>query len=97
MIHTQFHFTVHNSRIAGALDRLAQCTAAPLIKADRVEREVNNVHAEFSRNTNSDERRLSQLRRALGNRPYSKFSTGNIATLWDDPKSRNRYCTAFRK
>lgn len=38
-----------------------------------------------SRNTNSDSRKLLQLRRSLCEPPYSGFSTGSIQTLWEDP------------
>ena len=41
-----------------------------------------------SRNTNSDSRKLLQLKRSLcGTHPYSGFSTGSIETLWEDPKA----------
>jgi hypothetical protein len=50
-----------------------------------VAREVENVHAEYCRNTNSDARKLLQLRRSLGVAPYSNFSTGSLATLRDAP------------
>jgi hypothetical protein len=43
------------------------------------------VHAEYSRNTNSDARKILQLRRSLGRAPLSKFSTGSAATLRDAP------------
>lgn len=43
--------------------------------------EVENVHAEFSRNCNSDDRKLLQLRRSMMGPPYNQFSTGNIETL----------------
>jgi insulysin len=51
-------------------------------------REVENVHAEYSRNTNSDGRKLLQLRRSLCLPPYSNFSTGSIATLWEQPQQQ---------
>jgi insulysin len=50
-------------------------------------REVENVQAEYSRNTNSDARKLLQLKRSLGLPPYSGFSTGSIDTLWKDPQA----------
>jgi secreted Zn-dependent insulinase-like peptidase len=51
-------------------------------------REVENVHAEYSRNTNSDGRKLLQLRRSLCLPPYSNFSTGSINTLWEQPQQQ---------
>jgi insulysin len=49
MVHTQYHFKVHHTAFEGALDRLAQFFTAPLVAADAVSREVEAVHAEFSR------------------------------------------------
>ncbi len=43
------------------------------------------MHAEFSRNCNSDARKLLQLRRSTCQAPYSQFSTGNIDTLREGP------------
>lgn len=43
------------------------------------------MHAEYSRNCNSDGRKVLQLRRSMGQPPYSQFSTGSISTLRDTP------------
>jgi secreted Zn-dependent insulinase-like peptidase len=51
-------------------------------------REVENVHAEYLRNTNSDGRKLLQLRRSLCLPPYSNFSTGSLNTLWEQPQQQ---------
>jgi len=40
-----------------------------------------------SRNTNSDSRKLLQLKRSFGEPPYSGFSTGSIKTLWEEPNA----------
>lgn len=40
-----------------------------------------------SRNTNSDSRKLLQLKRSLCCQPYSGFSTGSISTLWEEPNA----------
>lgn len=85
MVHTRYHFRVHADALPGALARLGAALSAPLIAADSAAREVDNVHSEFSRNTNSDGRKLLQLRRSLCRPPYSSFSTGNIETLWTQP------------
>uniref|UniRef100_A0A061RBI7 Insulin-degrading-like metalloprotease family n=1 Tax=Tetraselmis sp. GSL018 TaxID=582737 RepID=A0A061RBI7_9CHLO len=88
MVHTQFHFTCHSEQLRGALDRLAQFFISPRLAADAIAREVQAVDAEYSRNTNSDSRRLLQLKRSAGGAPYSSFSTGNIETLWEGPASK---------
>ncbi len=55
---------------------------------ESVAREVENVHAEFSRNCNSDARKLLQLKRSGAQPPYSQFSTGSIETLREQPAAR---------
>jgi secreted Zn-dependent insulinase-like peptidase len=85
MVHTQYHLKVSASQLPGAVSRLGAMLSAPLLMPDAAGREVENVHAEYSRNCNSDARKLLQLRRSLGRRPYSSFSTGSITTLRDDP------------
>lgn len=81
MVHTQYHFKVHSSALNGALDRLAQFFIAPLLESESMLREVENVHAEFSRNCNSDDRKLLQLKRSICRPPYSQFSTG-AGSMW---------------
>jgi secreted Zn-dependent insulinase-like peptidase len=81
MVHTQYHLRVSAAQLGGALSRLGAMLSAPLLLAERAAREVENVHAEYSRNRNSDARRLLQLRRSLARAPYAKFSTGSLETL----------------
>eukprot|EP00798_Chlamydomonas_sp_ICE-L_P025195 gene25195-10835_t len=85
MVHTSFYLKIHSSMCGPALHRMGAMLEAPRLKPESVLREVENVHSEFSRNTNSDARKLLQLRRSTSQPPYSKFSTGNITTLRDDP------------
>ncbi|GBF97149.1 insulin-degrading-like metalloprotease [Raphidocelis subcapitata] len=85
MVHTQYHLKVAAAHLPGALARMGAMLSAPLLEAEPAGREVENVHAEYSRNTNSDARKILQLRRSLGRAPLSKFSTGSIATLRDAP------------
>lgn len=40
------------------------------------------MHAEWSRNTNSDARKLLQLRRVAAGPPLAKFSTGGVVGAW---------------
>ncbi|GLC59471.1 hypothetical protein PLESTB_001491000 [Pleodorina starrii] len=85
MVHTSYHFTVASPHLAGALDRLARFFIDPLLHRDSILKEAENVHAEFSRNCNSDARKLLQLRRSAAGGLLAKFSTGNAATLRDAP------------
>jgi insulysin len=77
MVHTTYHFKVAAPALGGALDRLGAALGGPLLAAESILGEMDNVHAEYARNTNSDDRKLLQLRRTEGGgAPYSKFSTG---------------------
>lgn len=67
MVHTSFHFKVTSAATQGALDRLGQFFSHPLLSHDSIMREVENVHAEYSRNTNSDARKLLQVSGGEGN------------------------------
>eukprot|EP00879_Flechtneria_rotunda_P030835 GHRR01033527.1.p1 GENE.GHRR01033527.1~~GHRR01033527.1.p1 ORF type:complete len:485 (+),score=121.85 GHRR01033527.1:146-1456(+) len=88
MVHTKYHFKVHNTALEGALQRFISMLSCPLILASSCAGEVQNVHAEYSRNLNSDGRKLLQLRRSLCRPPYSNFSTGSLQTLWEQPQQQ---------
>ena len=88
--HTQFHFTVLDEHLQGAIDRLSRFFIDPLLGQEDVLAEVENVHAEYSRNGNSDDRKLLQLKRSSMGSPYSSFSTGNLTTLRDGPREGNQ-------
>jgi insulysin len=72
--------------LKGAVERLGAALAQPLLRTESLAREVENVHAEYSRNRNSDSRRLLQLRRSSLGPPLSGFSTGSIETLREAPE-----------
>src|SRR5689334_13312328 len=97
MVHTKYHFKVHHSALQGALQRFGAMLSSPLIAPDSAAREVENVHAEYSRNTNSDSRKLLQLRRSLCEAPYSNFSTGSLDTLWLQPTASGMDVPAMLK
>jgi secreted Zn-dependent insulinase-like peptidase len=61
MVHTSFHFKILHPHLEGAVDRLAQFFTEPLLARESVLAEVENVHAEYSRNRNSDARKLLQV------------------------------------
>ncbi|GIL80830.1 hypothetical protein Vretifemale_9906, partial [Volvox reticuliferus] len=85
MVHTSYHFTVSAPHLRGAMDRLARFFIDPLLHRDSILKEAENVHAEFSRNCNSDARKLLQLRRTAAGGLLGKFSTGSAATLLERP------------
>jgi insulysin len=84
---TRYHARCASSGLEGAVARLGAALASPLLRAESLAREVENVHAEYSRNRNSDARRALQVRRSALGPPLSGFSTGSIETLRDAPQA----------
>ena len=64
---------------------MGQFFTSPLLLRAAVLDEIDNVHSEFSRNCNSDARKLLQLRRSELGDPICKFSTGSREALKDNP------------
>ncbi|KAG8188554.1 hypothetical protein JTE90_007162 [Oedothorax gibbosus] len=87
---TCYYFDVSPSSLVGALDRFSQFFLSPLFTESATEREVNAVHSEHQQNVQNDGWRLIQLKKATcnPNHDFSKFGTGNIDTLFNDPKSK---------
>ncbi|KAH8371843.1 hypothetical protein KR093_009062, partial [Drosophila rubida] len=87
---TKYHFHVAPDKLDGALDRFAQFFIAPLFTASATEREINAVNSEHEKNLSSDLWRMKQVQRHLAKpgHAYSKFGSGNKATLSDIPKAK---------
>eukprot|EP00041_Stephanoeca_diplocostata_P008803 m.131877 g.131877 ORF g.131877 m.131877 type:complete len:1030 (+) comp17483_c0_seq1:47-3136(+) len=87
---TNYFFDVGYEHLEGALDRFAQFFHQPLFNQECTDREVNAVNSENEKNLKNDAWRLNQLDKACSNpkHPYVKFSTGNKATLLEEPRSR---------
>lgn len=87
---TCYIFDINHSSLEAALDRFAQFFVSPLISADGIEREVQAVDAEHSKNLQSDPWRLMQLNRHTSNprHPWSRFHTGSKETLLTIPASK---------
>ena len=81
---------VDTSPLYGALDRFSQFFISPIFLSSTLDRELKAVDSENKKNLQSDNWRLSQLNKSLANKkhPYNHFSTGNLQTLRDDPRSR---------
>ena len=82
-LHTKYHFEVKKSEFEGGLDRFSGFFTCPLLKEDCVDREINAVNSEASRNLQLDQRRNLQVWKHLS-KPDSilnKYSTGNLQTL----------------
>ena len=95
---TIYYFTVSNEGFEGALDRFAQFFISPLFNEGSVEREINAIDNEFSKNINNDIWRLDQLKKSQMKKEsvFKKFSTGNKQTL-SLPDIRERLIVFYKK
>jgi len=84
---TNYYFKVAYDHLHGALDRFSQFFISPLFNEDATDREVNAVDSEFYKNVQSDQRRLWMLTKTMAHpkHPFSKFATGNLQTLSNEP------------
>ena len=95
---TTFYFDVNNDAFEGAIDRFAQFFICSKFDESSVEREINAVDSEFSKNKNNDTWRLYQLFKSELNKesPFSQFSTGNKTTL-NIPDIRDKLIKMYKK
>ena len=95
---TVYHFHVSNEGFEGALDRFAQFFICPIFNEGTVEREINAIDNEFSKNINDDVRRLNQIQLSESKKDsvFNKFSTGNKKTL-TLPDIRKRLLDFYKK
>ncbi|CAG8650489.1 11693_t:CDS:10, partial [Funneliformis caledonium] len=84
---TNYYFEVGTEFLEGALDRFSQFFIKPLFDSSCTDREICAVDSENKKNLQSDHRRIYQLERSLSDPKhlYSKFGTGNLKTLKEDP------------
>ena len=80
---TNFHLRVEAAYLYGAMDRMSAAFVSPLLSHSSLQREMQAVHSEYSKNELTDERRLYQVlaTQALPDHPMHHFSTGSIQTL----------------
>ena len=95
---TVYYFNINNDAFEGALDRFAQFFISSKFNESSVEREINAINSEFSKNKNTDEWRISHLLKSQLNpqSPFSQFSTGNNQTL-SHPDIRERLLKMYNK
>lgn len=86
---TAFYLEVENDALEGAVDRLADAIAAPLLDKKYADRERNAVNAELTLARTRDGMRMAQVSAETINsaHPGSRFSGGNLETLSDKPGS----------
>lgn len=80
---TVFYFEIGNTNFREGLDIFSQFFLCPLLDPKYVEKEMNAVDSEFSKNINNDMWRSQHLFRTTSNpeSPFNMFSTGNMDTL----------------
>ena len=83
MGNTVYYFNIGNASFKEGLDIFSQFFKAPLLNPEYVEKEMNAVNSEFSKNINNDLWRSQNLYRMTSNpdSPFNCFSTGNLDTL----------------
>ncbi|WP_039029906.1 pitrilysin [Leclercia adecarboxylata] len=86
---TAFYLEVENDALEGAVDRLADAIAAPLLDKKYADRERNAVNSELTLARTRDGMRMAQVSAETINpaHPGSRFSGGNLETLSDKPGS----------
>ena len=90
---TVYYFTVNaqaNSQLAESLRRFGSFFTDPLFTESATGRELNAIESENAKNLQSDIFRDYQILKGRANphHPFSKFFTGNKATLLEGPKQR---------
>lgn len=86
---TTFYLEVENDALQGAVDRLADAIAEPLLDKKYADRERNAVNAELTMARSRDGMRMAQVSAETINpaHPGARFSGGNLETLSDKPNS----------
>lgn len=83
---TNYFFDIHTENFDEAFDIFINFFIDPLFNSDSVNREIEAVDSEHTKNYNSDLWRLNRLTKELSdkNHPYYNFGTGNLDTLKKD-------------
>ncbi|WLI76218.1 pitrilysin [Kosakonia sp. H02] len=86
---TAYYLEVENDALDGAVDRLADAIASPMLDKKYGERERNAVNAELTMARTRDGMRMAQVSAETINpaHPGARFSGGNLETLSDKPGS----------
>ena len=86
---TAYYLEVENDALEGAVDRLADAIAEPLLAKKYAQRERNAVNAELTLARSRDGMRMAQVSAETLNpaHPGARFSGGNLETLSDKPGS----------
>ncbi|KAJ2549810.1 metalloprotease [Coemansia sp. RSA 1933] len=93
---TWYHATLDHDGLAGAVDRLAQFFAAPLLE-NHTGDEMAAVQAEFEELAGSDVARFQRLESTLSTdgHSYAQLASGNRTTLHNEPQVRRFFDTMY--
>lgn len=98
---TNYFFDVNAEYFDKALDIFSRFFIDPLFKKETVDREIEAVNSEHSKNYSNDLWRENRLLKHLAksDHPYNKFSTGNKSTLSNSVRDKliefyNKYYSA---
>ena len=96
---TVYFFDVTSDHLDGALARFAAFFICPLFTESAVSREMNAVDSENNKNLQTDAWREDMLLSSLArsDHPFSKFATGNLATLGGKEIDARGKCIEFHR
>ena len=83
---TTYHFSIYNNLLDQALDIFSRFFIDPLFDTESVNKELNSVHSEHSKNINHDGWRGDYFKDIISKKGsvINRFKTGNLASLKKD-------------
>ena len=83
---TVYYFSVFNNKLEKAIDMFSRFFIDPLFDSDSVNRELNAIDSEHSKNIQNDQWRLQHFFGLISKKDslINKFGTGNLETLQKD-------------
>lgn len=83
---TTYHFSIYNNVLDNALDIFSRFFIDPLFDIDSVNKELNAVHSEHSKNINHDGWRGDYFKDIISKKGsiINRFKTGNLSSLKKD-------------
>lgn len=83
---TNYYFSISSQKFSTCLDKFAQFFISPLFNKGAINRELNAINSEHSKNIQNDFRRTYGVLREIVNKenPFHKFCTGTLETLQKD-------------
>ena len=96
--YTNYYFQIDSEQLMLVLEVFSRFFIDPLLKSDAVNREMNAVDSEHSKNLNNDDWREFQIGKIVikSSHPYTKFGTGSLKTLKKDD-IRDKLLTFYKE